>query len=105
MYILLFIKNLCFIDSPHKIFIGGLPAYLNDEQVSHLSSVTPSPLFLAFWSIISRGTLGQYQYMEREEGRANKVLIFFFNFQHKFQVLFFVFSENMFLFYVLNIAV
>ncbi|VVC31076.1 Hypothetical protein CINCED_3A014462 [Cinara cedri] len=69
-------------DSPHKIFIGGLPAYLNDEQVSHLSSTIPSPLFLAFWSIISRGTLGQYQYMEREEGQINIVLIFFFNFQH-----------------------
>lgn len=26
-----------FIDSPHKIFIGGLPAYLNDEQVSVLN--------------------------------------------------------------------
>jgi len=23
-----------FLDSPHKIFIGGLPAYLNDEQVN-----------------------------------------------------------------------
>lgn len=22
-----------FIDSPHKIFIGGLPNYLNEEQV------------------------------------------------------------------------
>jgi len=56
-----------FLDSPHKIFIGGLPAYLNDEQVNHLSSKLFSPLFLAFWSIISRGTLGQYQNMEQEE--------------------------------------
>jgi len=36
-----------FLDSPHKIFIGGLPAYLNDEQVSHFSSKISSPLFLA----------------------------------------------------------
>jgi len=54
-------------DSPHKIFIGGLPAYLNDEQVRYWNSKISSPLFLALWSIISRGTLGQYKNMEREE--------------------------------------
>jgi len=60
---------ICYIlDSPHKIFIGGLPAYLNDEQVNHLSSRTSSPLFLALLSISSRGTVGQYQNMEQEEG-------------------------------------
>lgn len=29
-------------DSPHKLFIGGLPNYLNDDQVRHLHTYTCS---------------------------------------------------------------
>jgi len=31
-------------DSPHKLFIGGLPNYLNDDQVRHLHAYTCSRL-------------------------------------------------------------
>jgi hypothetical protein len=33
-------------DSPHKIFLGGLPNYLNDDQVSVLLESTVPNLFV-----------------------------------------------------------
>lgn len=89
VYLLIYV-----IDSPHKIFIGGLPAYLNDEQVRYMSCKIFSGSFLALWSIISRGTLGPKHGMRRMLSKYSAN--FFFNFQHvpKFQVLFFVFFRK-----------
>lgn len=42
---LVLIPRLFFLDSPHKIFIGGLPNYLNEEQVC--SQLRQVPLFIA----------------------------------------------------------
>lgn len=33
----IFLVSNIVVDSPHKIFVGGLPTYLNDEQVGILS--------------------------------------------------------------------
>lgn len=44
---LVLISRLSFLDSPHKIFIGGLPNYLNEEQVC--PQLREVPLFIALW--------------------------------------------------------
>lgn len=36
-------------DSPHKIFIGGLPNYLNEDQVSYLNGCTQFSKILCFF--------------------------------------------------------
>lgn len=35
-------------DSPHKIFIGGLPNYLNEDQVSHKKKNYENGIFKTF---------------------------------------------------------
>ena len=38
-------------DSPHKIFIGGLPNYLNEEQVFITTKTNMKHMFLLFTAL------------------------------------------------------
>lgn len=55
-FYLLYLVSTIVPDTPHKLFIGGLPNYLNEEQVSYFirRRVRKMCLRLGEWQIVGK---------------------------------------------------